>query len=177
MKRIIITLFLLLFCLNSIFSQEAEQEEKQKSRGFTRLTEQDTFLPISSLEWGHPDRFSFTSRLIHSFHKERKRITWRNNAGIFLSPGISGGRIGIDYLGIYSPSHPNLQEFALFFDLRGVIVRTWGNPLTTEKNTTLVGLEFKLCISFLLSTTIGYYSPISNEDLESFLGFHFGVGI
>jgi len=173
MKRTM--LFLMLLCAITIFGEESK--EKPKNRGFFRITEQDIILPIVSIEWGNPDRLSFTSRYIHDFHKEKKRITWRNNAGIFLSPGLSGGRLGVSYLGIYSPSSPKLRDFALFTELRGVLLRTWGNPLSTSSNTTFAGAEMKICISFLLNISAGYYSPITNEDIKSFWGFHIGVGI
>jgi hypothetical protein len=177
----IVTILLLLLYSNTILSQESEEKDKPKKRpnqSFVfRLSEQDVILPITSIEWGHPDRWSFTSRYIHGFEKERKRRTWINNIGVSLSPGLSGGRLGVNYLGIYSPA--SLREFALFSELRGVILRTWGNPLSTNPNTTFAGAEIKICLSWLLNTSIGYYSPItkSNENIKPFWGFHFGIGI
>jgi hypothetical protein len=181
MKNIInfklVTLLILLFS-NTIFSQEKSEPKKEPNKGFVfRLSEQDVILPITSVEWGHPDRWSFTSRYIHSFEKERKRRLWQNSIGVSLSPGLSGGRIGVGYLGIYSPA--SLREFALFSELRGVFLRTWGNPLSTSTNTSFVGAELKICLSWLLNISVGYYSPITNapEKIEPFWGFHAGVGI
>ena len=134
-------------------------------------------MPITSIEWGTPDRWSFTSRYIHSFEKERKRRIWHSNFTVFLSPGLSGGRIGAGFLGIYSPSSPKLREFDLLGELRGVLLRTWGNPLSTSFNTTFAGAEMKISLSWLLNFSAGYYSPITNEDIKPFWGFHLGIGI
>jgi hypothetical protein len=81
------------------------------------------------------------------------------------------------YLGIYSPE--TLREFALFYELRGVLLHTWGKPLSTSADTTFAGVELKICLSWFLNASVGYYSPItnSNDDVKSFLGFHFGIGI
>ena len=172
-------LFLLLLCSNMIFSEEAEEpvkkKESRKSWIMLRLSDRDVILTLSSIEWGTPDRWSITSRYIHDLDKERNGKTWLNNVGVFLSPGFSGGRLGIDYLVIYTPD--SWGDFALMGDLRGVLLRTWGNPLSTSSDATFAGAEIKICLSFLLNVSAGYYSPITNENSKSFWGFHFGVGI
>ena len=162
---------------NTILSQESEQPvKKRESRNswiMLHLSDQDVILTLSSIEWGTPDRWSITSRYIHGFEKERKRITWRNSVGISLSPGLSGGRLGVGYLGIYSPA--SMKALALISELRGVLLRTWGNPLSTSTNSTLVGAEVKICLSWLINVSAGYYSPITSENIKSFWGFHFGI--
>ena len=97
--------------------------------------------------------------------------------GISLSPGLSGGRLGVGYIGIYSPA--SMKGFALISELRGVLLRTWGNPLSTSADVTFAGAEVKICLSWLLNVSAGYYSPISdsNKNIKSFWGFHFGIGI
>lgn len=179
MQRTIIILFLLLFCANMIFSEEAEEpvkkKESRKSWIMLRLSDRDVILTLSSIEWGTPDRWSITSRYIHDLDKERNGKTWLNNAGVFLSPGFSGGRLGVGYLVIYTPD--SWGDFALMGDLRGVLLRTWGNPLSTSSNTTFAGAEIKICLSFLLNVSASYYSPITNENTKPFWGFHFGIGI
>lgn len=185
MKRIrnfkIVILFLLLFCANTIFSEEAEEPvKKKKSRNsliMLRLSDWDVILTLSSIEWGTPDRWSITSRYIHEMEKERNGKTWLHNLGLFLSPGVSGGRLGVDYLVIYTPD--SWGDFALLGDLRAVLLRTWGNPLSTSSDATFAGAEFKICLSFLLNVSAGYYSPIenTNENISPFWGFHLGVGI
>jgi hypothetical protein len=61
---------------NTIFSQESEEKDKTKEKpnqGLVfRLSEQDVILPVTSIEWGHPNRWSFTSRYIDSFEKRGK---------------------------------------------------------------------------------------------------------
>ena len=173
--------FLLFLFAYPVWSQESEQTSVQnKSRGSWishRLSDQDVFLTISSIEWGTPDRWSITSRYVHMFEKDRDNKTWLNNLCIALSPGTAGGRFAIGYQGIYSPK--SMQDFAIFSEARLVLLRTWGNPLSTRTNTTFVGAELKICLSWLLSLGVGYYSPItnSNENIKPFWGFHFGIGI
>ncbi|UCF64009.1 MAG: hypothetical protein JSW33_15820 [bacterium] len=173
----IVTILLLILIINTISSQESEKKGRPNQGLVFRLSEQDVILPITAIEWGYPDRWSFTSRYIHGFHKEKKRRMWDHNLGVFLSPGLSGGRLGIGYLGIYSPA--SLREFALFSELRGILLRTWGNPLSVNPNETFWGAELKICISWLLNASVGYYLPIKNstKNTDSFLGFHVGIGI
>ncbi len=184
MKTVImIANFLLFVSLNTVFCQEREKDKEPKKRpnqGLVfRLSEQDVIIPITSIEWGHPDRWSFTMRYMHSFHKERKRRIWHQGVGISLHPGWSGGRLAFNYSVIYSPPSPSLREFAVFIHLNATFLRTWGNPLTAITNTTYAGPELKIGVSWVLNVTLGYYSPISNADNnpEPFWGFHFGVGI
>lgn len=175
------TLLLLLFliCVANIFSEEPN---KKKHSGMGKyflieLSEQDKILPFILIEWGQPDRWSFTSRYIHDFHKEKTSIPWRHNAGTFLSPGISGGRLGINYLGIFTPSSESLQGTGVLCDLRAVILRTWGNPLSTSSDTTFAGAELKISL-FVFNIGAGYYTPLSKskENVSSFFGFHVGLG-
>jgi len=177
MKRTLFLLLLLIFASNN-FGEESKGK-KQSGMGkffLIELSEQDKIMPIILIEWGQPDRWSFTSRYVHDFHKEKTGITWRNNAGIFLSPGFSGGRLGVGYMGIYTPSSESLQGTGLLSEIRAVMLRTWGNPLSTSSDTTFAGAEIKLCI-FAFNISAGYYSPITNKNTKSFWGFHFGVGV
>jgi hypothetical protein len=179
----IVAIFLLFICANNLFSQETEEKnepiKRPNQRFIFRLSEQDVIMPITSIEWGYPDRWSFTMRYIHSFHKERKRRIWHHGVGISLHPGWSGGRLGFNYSVIYSPPSPSLREFAIFIHLNATLLRTWGNPLTAITNTTYAGPELKIGISWLFNVTAGYYLPISNsaENPKPFWGLHFGVGI
>ncbi|MCK4980500.1 MAG: hypothetical protein KAS62_08895 [Candidatus Delongbacteria bacterium] len=174
-----VILVLILFSTGSIFCQETEPTEKAKKKPkqqFFRLTERDVILPITSIEWGEPDRWSFTARYIHMFGHTKNKEVWKNNLGISISPGWSGGRAGIDYIGIYSPE--NLSgEFALFTQFRAVVLRTWGNPLTAAPDNTYAGAELKICVSWLLDLGVGYYYPVSDTKIDPFFGFHIGVGI
>ena len=176
MKRALLLLFLLV-CVSNIFGEEPiRKKHSGKGRFFLiELSEQDKILPIILIEWGKPDRWSFTSRYIHDFHKERTSIPWRNNAGIFFSPGVSGGRLGVNYLGIYSPSSKSLQGTGFLSEIRAVLLRTWGNPLITNPDTTFAGGEIKLSF-FVFNISAGFYSPITNETTKSFWGFHLGLG-
>ena len=172
---------LILLCTVSVFAQETEPTEKAKNnpkRQFFKVTERDVILPITSIEWGEPDRWSFTARYIHMFGDTKNKEVWKNNVGISVSPGWSGGRVGIDYIGIYSPEVLS-GEFAMFFQLRGVVLQTWGNPLVAVTDNTYVGAELKICLTWLLDMGVGYYYPVTDtgDNVEAFYGFHFGIGI
>ena len=172
---------LLFLIVHPVWSQESEQTTKQKKsgdgRGMIQLSDQDVILPITSIEWGTPDRWSITSRYVHMFEKDRDNKTWLHNLSISLSPGIAGGRLGIGYQGIFSPR--SMPDFGVFSEARIVLLRTWGNPLSTVPNRTFVGAEIRSSLSFLINLGIGYYTQISgsNSDREQFYGFHIGIGI
>ena len=59
-----LTVFLLFLIVHPVWSQESEQTTKQKisggGRGMLQLSDQDVILPITSIEWGTPDRWSIT---------------------------------------------------------------------------------------------------------------------
>ena len=175
------TVFLLFLFAGLVWSQESDQTENQKKspppKLMLQLSEQDVILPITSIEWGTPDRWSFTSRYVHMFEKDRDNKTWLNNITVTLSPGISGGRFGIGYQGILT--RRSLLGFTLISEARLVLLRTWGNPLSAVTNRTYWGAEIRTSFSWLINIGIGYYSQISSTDdyEENFYGFHVGVGI
>ena len=174
-------LVLIIVFAHPVWSQESEQSTEQKKsgggRGMLQLSDQDVIVPITSIEWGTPDRWSITSRYVHLFREDRNNKTWLHNLSISLSPGIAGGRLGIGYQGIFSPR--SMQDFGVFSEARIVLLRTWGNPLTTTANRTFVGAEIRGSLSFLFNLGIGYYTQISESEghREDFYGFHVGVGI
>ncbi|MDP8209100.1 MAG: hypothetical protein P9L92_20725 [Candidatus Electryonea clarkiae] len=141
-----------------------------------QLSDQDVLLPITSIEWGMPDRWSITSRYIHMFQKDRCNKTLLNNLCVTLSPGTAGGRFAIGYQGILTP--PSMHAFALLSEARAVLLRTWGDPLATKPNHTFVGGELRITIVFI-NFGIGYYNQISDSrsDREQFYGLHIGFGI
>ena len=178
--RVLYTIIIFLSFAHPVLSQDSSQTAKQiKSpplRLMFRLSDQDVILPISSIEWGIPDRWSFTSRYIHEFDKTKIKRTWKNNISLSISPGISGGRVAIGYQGIYLPK--SMREFGIISEARLVLLRTWGNPLFTPPNSTFAGAEIR-CSLILINLGIGYYKQISrtNGDRQDFYGYHVGVGI
>ena len=177
-RAFLIILILLMTAFLSGQEEQKTEEKKKPKQQFFKVTERDVILPITSIEWGEPDRWSFTARYIHMFGDTKNKEVWKNNVGISVSPGWSGGRAGIDYIGIYSPENMS-GEFALFTQFRGVVLRTWGNPLVATPDQTYAGAELKICITWLLDLGVGYYYPLtdSGEKTEPFYGFHFGIGI
>ena len=129
---------LFVIIIHPAWSQESEQTSKQKKAGgfraWIQLSDQDVIVPISSIEWGTPERWSLTSRYTHMFDKNRDKKIWLNNLSISISPGIAGGRFGVGYQGIYSPR--SIPGFNFFSETRFVLLRTWGNPLSTTPNHT-----------------------------------------
>ena len=168
---------LLLLFAHPVWSQDSLQTANPKKSSPFQLSDQDVILPITSIEWGTPDRWSITSRYVHMFEKDRDNKTWLNNLSITLSPGTTGGRFAIGYQGIYTPK--SMGDYAILSEVRAVLLRTWGNPLATLPNRTFVGAEIRTSLSFLFNVGIGYYKQISNlnDDRKDFYGFHVGVGI
>ena len=168
---------LLLLFAHPVWSQDSLKTTNPKKSSPFQLSDQDVILPITSIEWGTPDRWSITSRYVHMFEKDRDNKTWLNNLSITLSPGTTGGRFAIGYQGIYTPK--SMGDYAILSEVRAVLLRTWGNPLATLPNRTFVGAEIRTSLSFLFNVGIGYYKQISNlnDDRKDFYGFHVGVGI
>ena len=153
--------------------------EKRHHRSWMDLTDRDTFVPVTSVEWGTPDRWSVTTRYIHFFEKERDNKTWLNEFTVTLSPGTGGGRLGIGYQGIFLPDLASKPDWAMFIEARGVLLRTWGNPLETEANRTFAGAEIRFSPAFFCNIGVGYYWQISAFDgpRDAFWGYHVGIGI
>lgn len=143
------------------------------------VTDQDVFVPVTSIEWGTPDRWSFTSRYVHMFEKDRDGKTRLHNLTVTLIPGTDGGRLGVGYQAIFIPDPVSRPDWAMFLEARAVLVRTWESPLETEANRTLVGGELRFAPTPFLNVGAGYYWQISpaGEPRDAFWGFHVGVGM
>ncbi|TFH00880.1 MAG: hypothetical protein E4H13_06320 [Calditrichales bacterium] len=178
--HIMYTVLLLFLFAYPVCSQESDKTDKTKKSSDSRLmfplSDQDIILPITSIEWGIPDRWSITSRYVHMFEKDRDNKTWLNNGSIALSLGTAGGRFAIGYQGIYSPK--SMQDFAIISEARLVLLRTWGNPLSITSKSSFIGAEIRTSLYFF-NVGIGYYKQITNLNgvQEDFYGFHAGVGI
>jgi hypothetical protein len=173
-----IVLLLLGFTLQGWSQDKPPVEKKHHGSWFvSRLSDQDVILTISTIEWGIPDRWSFTSRYIHMFERDRDHKKWLNDLTITLSPGISGGRFGVGYQCI--AGFKSMPDFGLLSEARMVLLRTWGNPLSVEADRTLIGAELRTSLSGMLNVSFGHYWPISTPagSRKPFWGFHVGVGI
>ena len=171
--RLVIHVFYFFF-LFGLFSQLGAGE---RVKLMVNLSDQDVILPISSIEWGIPDRWSITTRYTHMFEKDRDGKPWLNNLCITISPGISGGRIAIGYLGIFSPT--SIPDLTILSEARLALLRTWGNPHSIDADLTFAGVEIRSSLRGIINLGIGYYIQISfsNGDQEQFFGFHAGIGI
>lgn len=174
------TISLILF-VNPAWSEDppgaGKQESPHKRWSLRKLSEQDVILPVSSIEWGSPDRWSFTSRYIHMFEKDRDGKTWLNNATIALSPGWTGGRLSMGYQGIYSSAVH--RDFGVISELRFVLLKTWGKPLDASPDSLFYGIEFRVSVTFF-NLGLGFYTDTAtdtDDNRESFYGFHIGLGI
>jgi len=144
--------------------------------------DQDVILTVSSIEWGVPDRWSFTTRYIHMFDRKAERDTksWLSNLSVTLSPGTAGGRLGIGYLGVYSPnsSKPG-ADFDLLGEARMVLLRTWGQPLTAGADQSFAGGEVRISLHGMVVFGVGFYQRISGtaDGQGTFWGCHVGIGM
>ena len=173
------TVLLLLGLTLPVWSQEETPAEK-KSRPVQlmwRLAPQDVLLPVTSIEWGIPDRWSVTARYIHEFDTYRGYLPWRNNFSVSLSPGTDGGRLGVGYYGLYSLK--DKKDFGIFLESRAVLLRTWGNPLETKPGRTFAGAELRGALGFVFNVGVGWYRQISAHEgpADAFWGLHVGFGI
>ncbi len=144
--------------------------------------DQDVVLTVSSIEWGAPDRWSFTTRYLHMFDRKAERDTkpWLNNLSVTLSPGTAGGRLGIGYQGVYTPnkSTPG-SDFAVLIEARAVLLRTWGRPLSASADRAFAGGEVRISLHGWGVAGVGYYRQVSDtmDDRDSFWGYHVGIGM
>ncbi len=85
--------------------------------------------------------------------------------------------MGIGYQGIFT--FKDKKDLAIILESRAVLLRTWGSPLETIANRTLMGIELRGAIIFLCNITVGWYRPVSSGEgpSDSFMGLHVGVGI
>jgi len=87
LRTSIVAMFFILFA-SPLWSQDSLQTTKKKSKDkrlMFQLSDQDIILPITSIEWGTPDRWSVTSRYVHWFEKDRGNKTWLSGLTITLS--------------------------------------------------------------------------------------------
>jgi hypothetical protein len=145
-------------------------------------SDQDVVLAVSSIEWGAPDRWSFTTRYVHMFDRkaERDAKSWLSNLSVTLSPGTAGGRFGLGYQAIYTPnkSKPG-SDFAFLGEARAVLLRTWGQPLVTAADGTFAGGEVRISLQGGVVVGVGHYRRVSctTAGRGSVWGLHVGIGM
>lgn len=174
---------LMMACADPAWSQEAARARKPKT-GIARFlspTDQDVFLPVTTVEWGSPDRWSFSARYVHMFQKERDHVRVLHNITVTLSPGTAGGRVGAGYENIFHVrnSRPGREGLTLLSEAKVVALRTWGAPISTDAGQKFIGGELHTSLAGVVNVGVGYYAPRSTAPghPKAFVGLHVGVGI
>jgi hypothetical protein len=179
MLRVLAVSGLLLLLAIPAASQEAScpSENSEQRRLMKRLGPRDVLLPITSIEWGTPDRWSFTSRYVHGFYDSRERLPRRDNISVVLSPGTAGGRLGVGYYGLFELE--GKRELIVILESRAVLLRTWGNPLETEADRTFAGIELRGGIGPVCNIGVAWYRQVSSSESagDSIVGVHIGIGM
>ncbi|MBI4911247.1 MAG: hypothetical protein HY823_00780 [Acidobacteria bacterium] len=167
--------WLMVFSGTGLGAQPGDRPARRQLAWF--LSPDDVLLPISSVEWGRPDRWSFTSRYVHMFTKHRDARpgpAWIHSATFLASPGTDGGRLGVGYHGVLNRKAPILLE------ARVVLLRTWGQPLDGRApGMNHVGPELRMSFTGVFNLGAGYYRRNSSGALgeKAFWGVHLGVGM
>ncbi len=188
MRPLVVGLFLLVIaipgsCHGADAGSVMPQVPGRPSRGswfVARPSEDDVLLSVSSLEWGNPDRWSFTSRYVHLYGTldERNRGPWVRSITVTLSPGTDGGRLGLGYWGVFTPRKgARGSGIPIMGEARVVILRTWSDPLGTTAGRTFVGPEKRGSFLALVNVGAGYYRRISAGSRGTLAAIHVGVGI
>jgi hypothetical protein len=136
-------------------------------------------LSMSSIEWGTPDRWSFTSRCAYLFGSEpsRDHARWINTVTLTASPGLGGGRVGLGYQ--FVPRAKAGSDLGLICETRGVLLRTWRSPMVVGPDRTFAGVEVRGSLVGFLNAGAGWYGRVGGVEggPDRFWGFHFGVGL
>lgn len=150
----------------------------------TKFGDQDVALLVSGIEYGMPDRWSFTSRYIHMFDTDRDHRPVLNNFSVSVSPGLAGGRVGVGWQRIVDTGKTgkaaNRRKGATFFEEARVgLLRSWGDPIGVDRYRTFASAELRASVGGLLSLGIGGYAPVGNSpgSHRTFFGAHVGVGL
>lgn len=130
------------------------------------IGENGSIVLLTAVEYGAPDKLSFTSAYAHDIPALRSG-DYVTSFRISVAPAVAGIRLKAG-LGAYSHSGPGFHG-----DL--VVMRTWGNPLKVAPDQTWVGAELRA--TALASLGVGYYQRVQgNRGRDSLFAVHFGVG-
>lgn len=163
---------ILLLFAGSLAPQQADADSARPRLAW-RLSERATLLPITTVQWGAPERWSFTSRLVYRLTSAQhgQHLSWT----LGLSPGTGGARAHTGILGIYTfRSH---RAPAIRWGASAAVLRTWGHPLGADAWRTWGGMELSGGLPPLLLVGIGRYWPIGAGDAKPVWGVRVGFGI
>jgi len=180
------TALLLLALTTPAWSQQSPHAPRRKS-GLSRIffpTDQDVLMPVMSVEWGVPDRWSVTSRYIHMFQKNRDHKPTLHNMTVSVAPGTAGTRVGLGYENIHGFGNARTASGAsggivLLSEARVVMLRTWGSPLHAAAHQRFIGGELRTSLTGVVNIGVGYYKARSPApgDTRALWGVHVGVGL
>jgi hypothetical protein len=141
-----------------------------------KFSDDDVSILITSIEWGVPDRWSFTSRYVHMFTQNRDTQSLINNFTATISPGIDALRISAGYQAILTKRF--WIGVDLLNELRFTWMHTWNKPIIALKNENYGGIELRSSFTGLLNMGFGYFLPLSSSSKSgSLICIHAGVGI
>ncbi|OGF68237.1 MAG: hypothetical protein A2Y62_16065 [Candidatus Fischerbacteria bacterium RBG_13_37_8] len=132
------------------------------------MTDNDIISPIASVEYGRPDRLSFSTQFLHLFPTINTENITQFYVAASISPGIGGIRFktGIAYV----------FRDAGWVHVDAVYLHTWWLSSVASSNRNYLGIEARVAI--ILTFGIGYYWRIgeTTDSPSRFFGYHVGYG-
>ena len=129
-------------------------------------------LPGLGLHVGEPQKASIAGGVVLGEDWREKGHDRSRNVGLWIEPGLSGGRASVAYI-----DH-GFGSFGSGFAIGPTVLRTWKDPWIAKENHTYVGGELMVWPIVFVGPRIGLFRSVSSGTPHSwFVSVDFGFGL
>ncbi len=131
--------------------------------------------PALGLRAGAPQKASVAVGAVYGVEWQSDGRDHSRNVGLFVEPGLSGGRASIAYI-----DH-GYGSFGSGFAVAASVLRTWNDPWWAHENVTYVGGEVTLWPILFVGPRVGVFRSVGNGAINSpkrwMVTLDFGFGL
>ena len=130
-------------------------------------------LPGLGVHVGAPQKASVAAGIVLGEDWREHGRDRSRNVGLWVEPGLSGGRASVAYI------NHGYGSFGSGFGIAASVLRAWDDPWVAKQNVTYVGGELLLWPIVFVGPRVGLFHSVTGPSGSQkwFVSFDFGVGL